>query len=117
MPPGDTPPDTPSSCEGEWELYSERDYTYTTQVTHPEVDQVWVMWDWGTAVENDWVGPYPTGEAIAGTQRWAESGTYAVRVKARDAAGQESGWSEPLEVIVAVWGDANSDDKSRNKNP
>ena len=46
------------------------------------------------------MGPYKSGEVVNATHAWSESGVYEIRVKAKDAMGFESGWSEPLTVRV-----------------
>jgi len=61
---------------------------------------VFYLWDWGDETVSEWLGPYQSGVEISTTQSWQKTGTYEIRVKAKDIYGEESDWSEPLIVSM-----------------
>jgi hypothetical protein len=75
-------------------------YTYSTLTIDPNNDEVSYMFDWGDGTTSSWLGPYSSGEVINASYTWSKKGTYNVRVKARDASGLESDWSDPLAVSI-----------------
>ena len=101
------PPDKPATPDGPTGgIFFHRvlvgsEYVYSTTTSDPDGDQVYYQWDWGDEI-SEWDGPYDSGEGITGKHTWTESGTYDVRVKAKDVNGAESDWSDPLTVTVSV---------------
>lgn len=92
-------PDAPSgSTSGRrW-----REYIYTASTTDPDGDAVSYMFDWGDGTTSGWLGPYPSGKAINATHTWDDRGSYEIKVKARDAHGVESAWSDPLPISIPL---------------
>jgi len=76
-------------------------YTYTTTTTDPDGDSIYYKWDWGDGVQSDWDGPWSSGMGVEGSHIWSQSGTYEVRVMARDTNNANSTWSDPLSVTVS----------------
>lgn len=76
------------------------EYSYTSQSTDPENEQVFYLFDWGDGSNSGWLGPYSSGQNAMGSHIWTELGTYEVKVKARDIWGAGSAWSEPLIVTI-----------------
>jgi hypothetical protein len=93
------PPDTPAVPSGTQTGASNVEYTYSTVTSDPESQQVFYLWDWGDSVSS-WLGPYDSGVITETTHSWVLAGEYQVRVKAKDALGLESGWSDPLTVRI-----------------
>ncbi|MCK4332957.1 MAG: PKD domain-containing protein [Thermoplasmatales archaeon] len=92
------PPETPrkpSEKPGE-------QYTYTTDTTDPDGDQVSYMWDWGDGTNSGWIGPYDSGATCEVSHSWTEPGDYEILAKARDIYGGTSDWSEPLIVHIKL---------------
>jgi len=75
-------------------------YLFSTRAVDPNDDQIYYMWDWGDGNVSDWMGPYNSGETTSASHQWDEKGTYSMWVKAKDIYGEESDWSEPLEVSM-----------------
>lgn len=69
-------------------------YTFCIQVTDPEGDAVFCLWDWGDGSTTEWGGPYSSDEEICAIHAWTNEGIYNIRVKLRDEFGAESPWSE-----------------------
>jgi len=72
-------------------------YTFTT--TDPDDDEVWYFIDWGDGTNSRWVGPFPSGMMVMVNHTWSQSGTYTLKVKAKDAYGAESIWS-PFTITI-----------------
>lgn len=63
--------------------------------------QLYYRWSWGDgSYSSAWQGPFNSGEAVQNTHQWKKSGTYEVKTRARDAAGMDSGWSEPFLIEI-----------------
>ena len=98
-----TPPETPAKPTGpplpiKW---TNKIYIFITDTTDLEGDQVQYGWDWnGNGTVDEWTNFYDSGESANASHLWIFSGTYYVKVKARDIYSAESDWSEPLKVRV-----------------
>jgi len=94
------PPDTPEitgSTHGRVGV----EYTYhTSNVTDPEGDDIYYLFDWGDSTYTGWIGPFASGESGSATHKWFIQGDYEIRVKAKDSYGLESPWSDPLPVSM-----------------
>ena len=93
-------PNTPRQPTGPTSGYVGTEYTYTSNTTDPNNDQVYYKWSWGTE-ESDWMGPYASGATVSAVHTWAKTGTYDVKVKAKDTSDAESIWSKALTVTIA----------------
>jgi hypothetical protein len=92
------PPGTPSiSGPGSGKTGTEYDYSFST--TDPDDDPVYFLVDWGIGSNTGWLGPYDSGEEVTLSHSWSNTGTYSIRVKARDDWFYESDW-ETLEIII-----------------
>jgi hypothetical protein len=94
------PPEKPSMPSGPTQGITGVSYTFTTSATDPDAgDQLYYQWDWGDDV-SDWFGPYSSGYTVEATHSWPVVGEYQIKVKARDGAGLESEWSDPLTIHI-----------------
>jgi hypothetical protein len=75
-------------------------YTYTSQTSDPDEDQVYYLWDWGDGNTSGWLGPFESGASVSLTHVWTMKGVYSIKVKARDSFGAESPWSDPLPITM-----------------
>lgn len=75
-------------------------YIYTAHATEPDGDTISYMFDWGDGTMSDWMGPYGPSDSCVANHSWSESGTYGIRVRAKDEHGAESEWSDPLPVTM-----------------
>jgi len=94
------PPNPPYKPRGNTQGVTHMLYRYTTTTTDPENDSVYYWWDWGDGTNSSWLGPYSSIEKVSALHRWNRSGVYLVKVKAKDTHGAESGWSDPLRVVI-----------------
>lgn len=94
------PPNTPDKPAGKTSCKPGTTYLYSTKTTDADGDSVYYMWDWGDGNFSNWLGPFASGATASGQKSWSEKGTYSVKVKAKDTNGDESAWSEPLEITL-----------------
>jgi hypothetical protein len=95
-----TPPEQPQRPSGEVSGKIKTTYTYSTQTTDADGDQVYYLWDWGDGNFSEWLGPFTSGATATAEKSWTKKGTYSIRVKAKDVYGNESNWSDPLAVTM-----------------
>ena len=74
---------------------------YTTKTTDQDHDKVSYGWDWdGDLVVDEWTDFYYSGREVTTVHSWEDSGTYDIRVIAKDEHGLQSEWSDPLTVTM-----------------
>ncbi len=94
--------DVPTVPVGRDSCFTDTTYTFTTIATDPDGDSVAVRFDWGDSTVSDWSGLSASGDTVAITHAWSDTGTYEVRAQARDKELQSSDWSTALVVRVFV---------------
>ena len=75
-------------------------YDYDFIAYDPDDDNVFYTIDWGDGTTSNWLGPYLSGVEVFASHSWNTSGTYLVKVKAKDIYDAESDWSLPLAVEI-----------------
>jgi len=100
------PPNKPSRPDGPSSGAPGGTYTFSTNTSDPDGEQVYFLFSWGDGTNSGWLGPYNSGETCEESHEWAARGDYQVKVKAKDTNDMESGWSDPLSVNLP---------KNRNK--
>jgi len=75
-------------------------YYYTSSTDDPDGDQLYYLFDWGDGTDSGWVGPYDSGDTAEASHIWENTGSFPIKVKAKDIHGDESIWSEPLPVYM-----------------
>jgi hypothetical protein len=93
-----TPPKKPAKPTGDANGNTGTSYNYSTVTTDTDGDQLYYLWDWGDGNFSEWLGPVESGATATAQYSWAAKGTYSIRVKAKDALGGESAWSDPMDV-------------------
>jgi len=94
------PPEIPT-ISGPTSCRKNVEYTYTIVTTDPNHVSVYYLFNWGDNTENEWIGPYVSGEKVKVKHTWSENGTYSITAKAKDYYDHESDWSDPLTVNVS----------------
>ena len=97
---GNDGPNTPDTPQGPSYGKTGKEYTFTSITTDPENGDVYYLFDWSDQTENQWLGPYASGEKVTAKHIWKKEGYYAIKVKAKDLSDTESGWSEPKVVQI-----------------
>jgi hypothetical protein len=102
------PPNKPSRPSGSTTGKVGVSYSYESLSIDPEDNNIYYMFDWDDGTISDWHGPYPSGGIISISHIWNKSGTYQLKVKAKDdpnndgdlSDGLESYWSDPLPIAM-----------------
>ena len=94
------PPETPQRPNGPTEGTIHISYTFSTNTTDPEGEQVYYNWSWGDGTFSGWLGPYNSGATVWASHSWTEAENYELRVKAKDIHNAESDWSDPLTIHI-----------------
>ncbi|HID24949.1 MAG TPA: hypothetical protein EYP23_00570 [Thermoplasmata archaeon] len=84
-----------SGCIGE-------EYIYMGSSTDPDGDQLYYNFSWGDGTYSGWLGLYNSGSIVSVKHVWTASGTFEVKVKAKDVHGAESQWSDSLLVGIEI---------------
>jgi hypothetical protein len=92
------PPDKPSRPTGTSPGKIHRSYSYSSSTIDSDGDQIFYKFDWDDGTNSGWVGPYNSGETLYLSHVWSTSGSYNIKVKAKDEHGAESVWSDPLPI-------------------
>jgi hypothetical protein len=101
-------PAKPAKPEGETEGRPGEEYAYKSSTTDPDEDSLYYLFNWGDDTYSEWLGPYSSGDTTEATHSWTDSGTYELKVIAKDKNGVFSEWSDPLLVDIRVLrGDTN----------
>ena len=74
------------------------EYTFSSNTTDPDGDQIYYMFDWGDDEFSEWIGPFTSGETCEATHIWKDEGYFEVKVKARDENYSQSDWSQPSTI-------------------
>ena len=96
------PPDKPSRPAGTNSGITRRSYSYSSSTIDPDGDQIFYKFDWDDGTNSGWVGPYNSGETLYLSHVWTKSGSYSIKVKAKDEHGAESVWSDPLPISMPM---------------
>jgi len=94
------PPEIPSKPDGPSEGIIGVEYTFSTNTTDPEGDNIYYLFDWGDGENSGWIGPYNSGEMGSALHVWDAEGDYDVTVQAKDIYNGESNWSDPNTITI-----------------
>ena len=94
-----TIPDTPA---GQSFGFNNVAYTYSSQTIDTNGDDIYYLWDWGDGTQSSWLGPYHSGVTIATAHTFTATGSFSIRIKAKDIYNKESGWSPALPVTMPL---------------
>ncbi len=94
------PPEKPCQPTGETSATAGTEYTYTSSTNDSEGSDIAYCFDWGEWTSSSWTEFVPSGTEISISHSWNETGTYEVKVKAKDTDEIESEWSIPITVTV-----------------
>jgi hypothetical protein len=94
-------PNIPNVPSGETNGYHGISYTYTTNSTDPDQDNLYYKFDWGDGTTSEWLGSYLSEESCDESHIFESPGAYNITAKAKDVFGEESDWSAELSVFMA----------------
>jgi len=94
-----TPPEVPD-ISGPTSVKQGEECKYTVISTDPDGDDVYYQIRWGdNSSDENWYGPYASGEAVTFTHTWESMGNYTIAAMAMDTHNNQSDWGM-LEVSV-----------------
>jgi len=70
-----------------------KEYEYVFFSIDLDDDKIYYLIDWGDGIDNNWIGPYNSSEAIIRSYIWEEKNNYMIKVKAKDIYNEESNWT------------------------
>jgi len=89
-----TPPYIPREPQGVEFGIKNEEYVFSSYAIDPDIDQVYLLFDWGDGSESDWIGPIDSDEIISNSHIWTELGRYKIKIKAKDVHGNIGEWSD-----------------------
>ena len=95
------PPEAPVTPSGPSSIELGIEYSYSSFTFDPDGDLVRFRFDWGDSTYSDWSEFVPSNTSIIMSHQWNYISVFEVQVIAQDEQGENSSWSEPLEVIVS----------------
>ena len=96
------PPLQPNRPEGKTFGRIGISYSYRSLTSDPNGDRIYYQFDWDDGTKSQWVGPYNSSQIVSMSHIWSNKGSFQVKVKAKDEAGAESIWSDPLPLTMPV---------------
>ena len=93
-------PETPSIPSGPTSGYTSETYSYSTNATDSDDDQIKYKFDWGDGNISDWNELVDSGNQVSMTHSWSSNNTYYVKAIAKDENGGQSDWSDTLAVTI-----------------
>lgn len=94
-------PDVPALPTGPAYCFKDTTYTFQAVVSDPDGDSMVVRFDWGDSSDSHWMGWFASGDTVAFTHAWSDTGSYEVSVAAQDRE-RTSDLSDGLKVKVAI---------------
>jgi len=96
-----SPPNTPIQPSGPTSGSVGVSYSYSTYATDPDGDDIRYAWDWdGDGIVDEYSDLMSSGSIDTRFHTWTSTGTYNVKVKAKDEHNTLSDFSLPLEVTI-----------------
>jgi len=98
-------PEKPNAPSGPTSGIERSKYAFVATTNDPGENIIKYGWDWGDGSPVEWSKYYTSGEQCMMIHAWESSGSYNVRVIAKNLPGVESNWSDSL-VVVMIENDA-----------
>jgi hypothetical protein len=95
---GNTPPNKPD-ISGTTSGSIGVSYEYTFVTTDPNNDNIYYYIKWGDGQEEEWIGPYASGEEVKLSHTWTEARSYVISAKTKDIHEANSQWGS-LEIVM-----------------
>ena len=70
------------------------EYYFTAGTSDADGDNISYYFDWGDGKNSGWTDYVPSGTSMNLSHSWQKSGSYTIKVKAKDDYGMESEWGE-----------------------
>jgi hypothetical protein len=86
------PPIGKPTLNGPTYMEANVEYEFSFSSIDPEGELVYYKFSWGDGTESNWLGPFESGSIVTVKHTWSNSGSYNVKVKAKNENGIESDW-------------------------
>jgi hypothetical protein len=96
------PPNIPNTPTGLSEGVTGTLYSFLTSTTDPNGDNISYKFDWGDGNISGWTSYISSGNSITLSHSYPSTGTYYVKVKAKDSQEAESGWSNGHQIKISL---------------
>ncbi|HMA82971.1 MAG TPA: C25 family cysteine peptidase [Candidatus Thermoplasmatota archaeon] len=91
-------PETPV-LTGPNEIKVNENAVFEVKTNDEDSNQLLFLFDWDDGSTSGWIGPMNINETCSISHSWNESGTFEIKVKAKDETGLESPWAiQPIET-------------------
>ena len=98
------PPNTPNKPSGPTSGSVGVSYSYSTSTTDPDGDKIQYGWDWdGDSIVDEYSSLMNSGSTDTRSHTWTYSGTFNIKVKAKDEHNTLSGFS-PVHTVTITSG-------------
>ena len=95
------PPNTPDTPLGPLSGYVDNIYTFTTQTTDPDGDNIAIRFDWGDGNISNWSSWVSSGSSVDMSHFWSSPGSYYVKAQAKDINEDLSSWSNSHTITIS----------------
>ena len=89
--PGNNPPEKPI-IDGSISGNVRGEYIYSAFTSDPDGDNISYLFDWGDGINDGWTDFVISGTMVNQSHKWWLSGTYEIKVKAKDCYSAQSEW-------------------------
>ncbi|HTW90177.1 MAG TPA: PQQ-binding-like beta-propeller repeat protein [bacterium] len=96
------PPDVPAVPTGPQFCFADSVGTFKTAAVDPDGDSVAIRFDWGDSKTSFWSDWVASGETVAQSHSWSDSGTFKVRAWAMDKGQLTSDLSSASLIQIAL---------------
>ena len=93
-------PNTPNEPFGTTIGNVDVEYTYSQSTTDPDDDLVRYRFNWGDGTYSDWSDLREHEHSYSLSHSWSSTGTYDIKIQAKDENGATSDWSNSLTVEI-----------------
>jgi hypothetical protein len=90
----------PPLINGPSEVDIGKNYEFSFVTEDPLGEDLYYFIDWGDGNTEEWIGPYPSAQAITISHTWFTKGNFSITAKAKNTIGSEGGWSIPFYITV-----------------
>ena len=101
--PGNTPPSEPFRPLGPVFVEINTSYSYSSAAIDVDGDLVRLRFDWGDGTLSAWSDFVASNTTVSAFHQWTNISTYEIRVIAQDFSGENSSWSEALNVTISQY--------------
>ncbi len=95
------PPDKPSAYSGPISGSINIEYTFYSSAEDPDGDSIAIRFDWGDGDTSNWSSWVPSGHVVSMNHSWSDSGSYSIKVQAKDLHEAPSSWSRFPNIVIS----------------